>query len=101
MSSSSIRKHAGTGAASDQPTIPEPSFAERARTLVYMARIGSVSTLSRRPPGFPFGSVMPFWAEEGPSLPGCTRRELCLFGGLLQLQWSGDEQGIVEAGLGG
>ena len=35
MSSSSIRKHSGTGAASDQPAVPEPSFAERARTLVY------------------------------------------------------------------
>ncbi len=60
MSSSSIRKHAGTGAASDKPTIPEPSFAERARTLVYLGRIGSLSTLSRKQPGFPFGSVMPY-----------------------------------------
>src|SRR5258708_26687496 len=60
MSSSSIRKHAGTGAASDQPAVPEPSFAERARTLVYLARIGSLSTLSRKQPGFPFGSVMPY-----------------------------------------
>jgi hypothetical protein len=49
MSSSSIRKHAGTGAASDQPAVPEPSFAERARTLVYMARIGNLSTLSPCP----------------------------------------------------
>jgi putative heme iron utilization protein len=60
MSSSSIRKHAGTGATSDQPTVREPSFAERARTLVYLARIGSLSTLSRKQPGFPFGSVMPY-----------------------------------------
>jgi heme iron utilization protein len=59
MSSSSIRKHAGSGP-SDQPTDPEPSFAERARTLVYLARIGSLSTLSRKQPGFPFGSVMPY-----------------------------------------
>jgi putative heme iron utilization protein len=64
MSSSSIRKHAGTGAASDQPAVPEPSFAERARTLVYMARIGSLSTLSRKQPGFPFGSVMPYGLDE-------------------------------------
>ena len=63
MSSSSIRKHAGTGAAS-QPAVPEPSFAERARTLVYMARIGSLSTLSRKQPGFPFGSVMPYGLDE-------------------------------------
>jgi putative heme iron utilization protein len=64
MSSSSIRKHAGNGAASDQPAVPEPSFAERARTLVYMARIGSLSTLSRKQPGFPFGSVMPYGLDE-------------------------------------
>ena len=64
MSSSSIRKHAGTGAATDQPAVPEPSFAERARTLVYMARIGSLSTLSRKQPGFPFGSVMPYGLDE-------------------------------------
>jgi heme iron utilization protein len=64
MSSSSIRKHAGTGAASDQPAVPEPSFAERARTLVYLTRIGSLSTLSRKQPGFPFGSVMPYGLDE-------------------------------------
>ena len=64
MSSSSVRKHAGTSAASDQPTVPEPSFAERARTLMYMARIGSLSTLSRKQPGFPFGSVMPYGLDE-------------------------------------
>jgi putative heme iron utilization protein len=64
MSSSSIRNHAGTGAASGQPAVPEPSFAERAQTLVYMARIGTLSTLSRKQPGFPFGSVMPFALDE-------------------------------------
>jgi hypothetical protein len=41
MSFSTARKHAGTGAPSDQPPVPEPSFAERARTLVYLgARTG-------------------------------------------------------------
>jgi len=64
MSSSSFRKHAGTGEASDQPTVPEPSFAERARTLVYLGRIGSLSTLSRKQPGFPFGSVMPYGLDD-------------------------------------
>lgn len=33
MSSSSMRKHAGAGPASGQPTAPEPAFAERARRL--------------------------------------------------------------------
>src|SRR5438128_9409145 len=60
MASSSIRKHASTGPASDQPAVPEPAFAERARTLMYLGRIGSLSTLSRKQPGFPFGSVMPY-----------------------------------------
>jgi putative heme iron utilization protein len=60
MSSSSTGKHAGTGAASNQVAVPEPSFSERARTLAYLGRIGSLSTLSRKQPGFPFGSVMPY-----------------------------------------
>src|SRR5438552_630373 len=58
MTTSSGRKHAGP--ASDQPLVPEPTFAERARTLVYLGRMGSLSTLSRKQPGFPFGSVMPY-----------------------------------------
>src|SRR5579863_9753205 len=64
MSSSSVRKHGGAGAASDQPAVPEPSFAERARTLVYLGRIGSLSTLSRKQPGFPFGSLMPYGLDN-------------------------------------
>jgi putative heme iron utilization protein len=62
--SSSIRKHAGTGATSDQPAIPEPSYAERARTLMHLGRVGSLSTHSRKQPGFPFGSVMPYGLDE-------------------------------------
>src|SRR5205823_13707054 len=64
MTSSSIRKHAGTGPASDQPLVPEPSFAERARTLVYLGRLGSLSTLSRKQPGFPFGSLMSYGSDS-------------------------------------
>ncbi len=60
MSTSSTRNHGGTATASNQPSPAEPSFSERARTLVYIARIGSLSTLSRKQPGFPFGSVMPY-----------------------------------------
>ncbi len=60
MSSSSTNRHAGTGAASAQPPIPEPSHAERARTLLHVSLTGSLSTLSRKRPGFPFGSLMPF-----------------------------------------
>ncbi len=61
-------KHAGTGTASSQPPIPEPSFAERARTLLHLGRVGSLSTLSRKRPGFPFGSLMPF-ALDGAGRP--------------------------------
>jgi heme iron utilization protein len=60
MTSTSTRKHGGTGPSSDQPAVREPSFAERARTLMYLGRVGSLSTLSRKQPGFPFGSVMPY-----------------------------------------
>src|SRR6202048_3158350 len=60
MSSGAIGKHARAGPASNQPAIPEPTYAERARTLVYLGRIGSLSTLSRKQQGFPFGSVMPY-----------------------------------------
>src|SRR6266851_10507078 len=58
------RKHAGPGPATDQSTVPEPTFAERARTLTYLGRIGSLSTISRKHPGFPFGSVMPYGLDE-------------------------------------
>src|SRR5438128_7615457 len=64
MTSSSIRKHAGTRPASDRLAVPEPAFAERARTLMYLGRVGSLSTLSRRQLGFPFGSVMPYGLDD-------------------------------------
>jgi len=60
MSPSSTRQHGGTRATTNQPHVPEPSFSERARTLMYLSRIGSLSTVSRKQPGFPFGSVMPY-----------------------------------------
>jgi heme iron utilization protein len=64
MSSSSVRKHARGRVAADRLSVPEPSFPERARTLVYLGRIGSLSTHSRKQPGFPFGSVMPYGLDE-------------------------------------
>jgi heme iron utilization protein len=64
MPSTSNLRHGGTSVASDQPQAPEPSFSERARTLAYLGRIGSLSTLSRKQPGFPFGSVMPYGLDE-------------------------------------
>ena len=64
MTASSIGKHAAGGTATDQPPVPEPAFAERARTLMYLGRIGSLSTLSRKQSGFPFGSVMPYGLND-------------------------------------
>jgi putative heme iron utilization protein len=52
------RQHAFTGPAS--PQLPEPTHAERIRTLVSLVPFGTLSTLSRKHPGFPFGSLMPF-----------------------------------------
>jgi heme iron utilization protein len=42
------------------PPVPEPTYAERARTLVHRARTGTLATVSRRHPGYPFGSLMPY-----------------------------------------
>src|SRR5580693_5349941 len=64
MTTSSTRKHAGPTPTSDQPAIPEPSYAERARTLMHLAGLGGLSTLSRKQPGFPFGSVMPYGLDD-------------------------------------
>src|SRR5579872_2398021 len=62
MTSSTARKHAGP--ASTGPELPEPSFAERTRTLLHVGRIGSLSTHSLKQPGFPFGSVMPYGLDN-------------------------------------
>jgi putative heme iron utilization protein len=64
VTTSALGKHASTVSASDQPVIPEPSYAERARTLMFLGRIGSISTISRKQPGFPFGSVMPYGLDD-------------------------------------
>src|SRR5580658_8070440 len=64
MTTSSVGKHAGPTQPSDRPAIPEPSYAERARTLMHLGRAGSLSTLSRKQPGFPFGSIMPYGLDD-------------------------------------
>ena len=56
--SSSRQRNSGPDA--DGPEVPEPSHAERAKTLVHLQQTGSLSTLSRKQPGWPFGSVMPY-----------------------------------------
>ena len=46
------------------PAPPEPTYAERARTLVARGQTGMLATLSRRRTGHPFGSVMPYAVDE-------------------------------------
>ncbi len=50
----------GHRASPAEATAPEPTFAEQARTLVHLGRTGTLGTLSRRHPGHPFVSVMPY-----------------------------------------
>ena len=56
------RKHAYTDAGA--PELPEPSYAERVRTLVSLCTIATLSTASRKQPGYPFGSLMPYAIDE-------------------------------------
>ena len=63
-----MNRHAGPPRAADAPAIPEPTFAERARTLAYLGRAGTLATLSRRHSGHPFASVMPY-ALDGDGRP--------------------------------
>ena len=57
-SSSPPRQHAT--APSSTPPLPEPTYAERTRTLLHLSSVATLSTLSRKHPGFPFGSLMPY-----------------------------------------
>ena len=54
----------GQGGAPAGPGAPEPAFAEQARTLVHLGRTGTLGTLSRRHPGHPFVSIMPYAPDE-------------------------------------
>jgi putative heme iron utilization protein len=44
--------------------VPEPSLAERARTLAVLGLIGSLSTHSQKFRGFPFGSLTPYAVDD-------------------------------------
>src|SRR3979490_1233723 len=52
------RQHAFTGPG--LPQLPEPSHAERIRTLMSLSSVATLSTISRKHAGYPFGSLMPF-----------------------------------------
>ena len=60
------RQHAYSGP--PLPEIAEPSHAERVRTMLAMASVGTLSTVSRKHAGFPFGSLMPY-ALDGAGRP--------------------------------
>ncbi len=55
-------QHAYTGPA--LPVIPEPTHAERTRILLHLNSLATLSTLSRKQPGFPFGSLMPYALDD-------------------------------------
>ncbi len=56
--------HAGPRRGSTEPTIPAPSHAERSRTLLHLSSSGTLATESRKHPGYPFASVMPYALDE-------------------------------------
>jgi len=60
-----MNRHAGPSRAPDAPIVPEPTFAERARTLAHLGRTGTLATVSRRHAGHPFASVMPYALDDG------------------------------------
>jgi putative heme iron utilization protein len=53
-------QHAAPFNPNPQPPVPEPSYAERSRTLLHLSSVATLSTVSRKQPGFPFGSLMPY-----------------------------------------
>ena len=59
-----MNRHASPGPADSGPPVPEPSYAERARTLLHLGRAGTLATLSRRHPGHPFASIMPYVLDD-------------------------------------
>jgi hypothetical protein len=59
-----MNRHAGPARGGEPPSVPEPTYAERARTLAHLGRTGALATLSRKYPGHPFASVMPYALDE-------------------------------------
>jgi putative heme iron utilization protein len=59
-----MNRHAPPPGAAEAPTVPEPTYAERARTLAHLERSGALATVSRKHPGHPFASMMPYALDE-------------------------------------
>ncbi len=62
---SNERKHHGyTSGPSGGEELPEPSYGERARTLLTRAREGTLATVLARHAGHPFASLMPYALDD-------------------------------------
>jgi heme oxygenase (biliverdin-IX-beta and delta-forming) len=59
-----MSQHTGPAGPPASPAPTEPSYSERARTLVHLASAGTLATASRRRPGHPFASVMPYAPDD-------------------------------------
>lgn len=59
-----MNRHAGPPPLPDVPPPLEPTYAERARTLVHLGRTGTLATLSAKHPGHPFASLMPYALDD-------------------------------------
>ena len=57
-----MTQHASTTPSRD--AAPEPTYAEKVRTLLASERLGTLATQSQRHPGWPFASVMPYALDE-------------------------------------
>ena len=64
MSSSAAGKHVQVARPVLSLAVAEPSFAERARTLLHSGRRQSFHPVARKQPGFPFGSLMPYSLDD-------------------------------------
>lgn len=91
------------------PPVPEPTYAERARTLLHVGRVGTLSTVSRKHSGWPFGSVMPY-GLDGRGRPIFLMSDMAVHtqnigadsrASLLATQpdWSGDPLGAARVTL--
>ncbi len=48
----------------DPPEPPEPTYAERARTLMHIAPVATLCTTSQKHPDWPFGSIVTYGLDE-------------------------------------
>ena len=64
MTETSKGSHGYTTTSRSEHHYPELSYPERVRTLVYRTNIGTLSTMSEKHPGSPFGSLMPYGLDD-------------------------------------